>query len=144
MVYTTVYFVYSQQLVHRTHHVFSLLSHTADLMSLLPRQVRKSVLPCHDHDLLLLPLVLTLLDLRLLPLPIVVILLLHLCQEEADHLQIVSASSSLLCSPIMLSCVSTEDLENRFRFSDSLPTPERWTHGPKIYPSKSRDAGTSQ
>ena len=44
----------------------------------------------------------------------------------------------------MLSCVTTEDLENRFRFSDSLPPPEKWTHGPKIYPSKSKDAGTSQ
>ena len=68
-----------------------------------------------------------------------------------------SSSDSKLCCLLLsnplslityftLSCllfVLTGDLENRFRFSDSLPSPDRWAPGPKIYPSRSRDAGTT-
>ena len=45
----------------------------------------------------------------------------------------------LLPSPV----TDTDDFENRFPFHTDLPPPERWTPGPKLYPSKNKNTSAA-
>ena len=45
----------------------------------------------------------------------------------------------LLPSPV----TDTDDFENRFPFHTDIPPPERWTPGPKLYPSKNKNTSAA-